>query len=445
MIKKLLAKRLDIFLLMMLVVYLSSCAATKYRVDKIPLDKHFALNPVFNESHTGLVVYEPELKEVIFHYNAQKHFTPASNTKLLTFFAIEQLTGDSIPALKYCVRNDTLYFSGTGDGTFLYAEYNYGKTFNFLKESPYPLVYVKKPTEDQRFGPGWSWDDYPYYYSAEKAVFPIYGNMLQIKKDTLRAALDVTPSYFENYLSIVHEEDLENSEIIRKEFENDFRLLFSDGRSITDQEIPFIYSDELFVKLLSDTLDRKVLFGKKFPQGYYEVIKSVPTDSVSKKILIESDNFLAEQMLLNISSQLGDTLSSEKSIDFMMGNYLSELKDEIYWVDGSGLSRYNQVTPNAMISILEHLYGQIPREELFYMLPESGKSGTLKNAFNGLNGKIHAKTGSMSHVYNLSGYLETNSGKTLLFSFMNNNFNVSFSELKGEMERVLSVFVNDVK
>jgi D-alanyl-D-alanine carboxypeptidase len=48
------------------------------------------------------------------------------------------------------------------------------------------------------------------------------------------------------------------------------------------------------------------------------------------------------------------------------------------------------------------------------MLPESGKSGTFKNAFNGLNGKIHAKTASMSHVYNLSGYLGTNSGKTLL-------------------------------
>ncbi len=445
MIKKLRTNGLDFYLLLILALYLSSCAATRYRVDKTSLDKHFDLNPVFHESHTGLMVYDPELKEVIFDYNGQKHFTPASNTKLLTFFATQQLLGDSIPALKYSVRNDTLYFSGMGDGTFLYAEYNYGKTFEFLKDSPYPLVYVKKPINDQRFGPGWSWDDYPYYYSAEKAVFPIYGNMLQIKKDTLYNELKITPPHFENYLSIIQQEDLETSKITRKEFENEFTLLFRDSPSIEDEEIPFIYSDDLFLKLLSDTLDRKVSFSKKFPSGHYDILNSTPIDSVSKKILIESDNFLAEQMLLNISGQLGDTLSSEKSIDFMMENYLSELKDEIYWVDGSGLSRYNQVTPNAMIRVLEHIYQKVPRQKLFYLLPESGETGTLKNAFDGLSGKIHAKTGSMSHVYNLSGYLETNSGKILLFSFMNNNFNVSFSELKGEMERVLSVFVNDVK
>jgi D-alanyl-D-alanine carboxypeptidase/D-alanyl-D-alanine-endopeptidase (penicillin-binding protein 4) len=445
MIKKLLVKRLDFHVLWILVVYLSSCAATKYRVDKTPLDKHFALNPVFNESHTGLVVYDPEPKKVLFDYNSQKHFTPASNTKLLTYFAIINTLADSIPSMKYSIQNDTLYFTGAGDGTFLYADYDYSKTFNLLKESPYPLVYVQKPIVDQRFGPGWSWDDYPYYYSAEKAAFPIYGNMLQILMDTTSHMLEVIPRYFEDHLSIIQKENEDESRIFRKEFENEFKLTFRDNPSLIDCEIPFIYSDDLFVQLISDTLDRPVLYSNDFPAGFYQTTMSIPVDSVSKKILIESDNFLAEQMLLNISHQFGDTLSSKRSIDFIVENYLSELKDEIYWVDGSGLSRYNQVTPNAMIRVLEHIYRKIPREELFYMLPESGKTGTLQNAFYGLNGKIHAKTGSMSHVYNLSGYLETKTGKTLLFSFMNNNFNVSFSELKSEMERVLSVFVNEVK
>jgi D-alanyl-D-alanine carboxypeptidase/D-alanyl-D-alanine-endopeptidase (penicillin-binding protein 4) len=363
----------------------------------------------------------------------------------LTYFAIIHTLTDSIASMKYSIRNDTLYFSGTGDGTFLYAEYDYGKIFDFLKDSPYPLVYVKKPIIDQRFGPGWSWDDYPYYYSAEKAAFPIYGNMLKILKDTTSHMLEVIPRYFEKNLSIIQHENEDGSRIFRKEFENKFTLTFRDNPSLTDCEIPFIYSDDLFLHLLSDTLDRPVLFSNNFPAGFYQTLMSIPVDSVSKKILIESDNFLAEQMLLNISHQFGDTLSSKKSIDFIMENYLSELKDEIYWVDGSGLSRYNQVTPNAMIRVLEHIYRKIPKDQLFNMLPESGKTGTLENAFNGLNGKIHAKTGSMSHVYNLSGYLETKTGKTLLFSFMNNNFNVSFSELKSEMERVLSVFVNEVK
>ena len=128
---------------------------------------------------------------------------------------------------------------------------------------------------------------------------------------------------------------------------------------------------------------------------------------------------------------------------YFLDHHLQALQDEIYWVDGSGLSRYNQITPSALVAVLKNIYEEVPKEKLYTMLPTSSLSGTLENSFAELGGKIHAKTGSMRHVYNLSGYLETNSGKTLLFSFMNNNFNVSFSELKLEMERVLIAFVND--
>lgn len=65
-------------------VFFSSCASSKFRVDKVLLEKHFETNPVFRESHSGLLVYDLEDKTILFEYNAHKHFTPASNTKLLT-------------------------------------------------------------------------------------------------------------------------------------------------------------------------------------------------------------------------------------------------------------------------------------------------------------------------------------------------------------------------
>jgi len=424
---------------------ISSCVSSRYHVDKTPLDKHFDGNPVFRESHTGLVVFDPKSKEMLFDYNGQKHFTPASNTKLLTYFAAIHLVADSIPALKYCLKNDALYFTGTGDGTLLYDKFDYARTFSFLKRSSYPLVFVPRPMADVRFGPGWSWDDYPYYFSAEKSASPIYGNMLKVKKEPMSDHLAITPQFLDEELSIRHLENSSGANLQRDEHQNIFQLSLGKDAHQFEEEIPFVYSDELFVKLLADTLQRDVEMAEAFPKGHFELLNSVPTDSVSKQILIESDNFLAEQMLLIISSQLGDTLSSMKSIEFIMDNYLSELEHEIYWVDGSGLSRYNLVTPNAMVRVLEHIYHKVPKVKLYQLLPESGKSGTLKSAFANLPGHIHAKTGSMSHVYNLSGYLETKTGKTLLFSFMNNNFNVSFSELKAEMEKVLAVFVNDVK
>jgi D-alanyl-D-alanine carboxypeptidase/D-alanyl-D-alanine-endopeptidase (penicillin-binding protein 4) len=430
-------------LLLIFLVLFSSCAASRYHVAKVPLKNYFETNPVFRESHSGLIVYDPEKSETLFDYNAHKHFTPASNTKLLTWYAALKMLGDSIPSLSYCEVNDTLYFSVTGDPTLLYENFDYARTLDFLQSSTQHLVYVEKQMADERFGPGWSWDDYPYYYSAEKSAFPIYGNMVRFKKKSADDYVEVIPNHFENSFAVIQDTSARSFLIERKEFENEFILKFKSNPSEIDSDVPFMYANNLFIKLLSDTLNRPVYHQKSFPECKTELYYSVPTDSVAKHILIESDNFLAEQMLLVISSQLGDTLSSNRTIEFMIENHLADLEDQIHWVDGSGLSRYNQLTPNALVSVLDKIYHTVPKEKRYSFLPEPGKKGTLRSSFLQLEKNIHAKTGSMSHVYNLSGYLETNSGKTLLFSFMNNNFNVSFSELKNEMEKVLKVFVND--
>jgi len=412
-------------------------------VDKTPLNKYFEENQVFRESHSGLMVYDPDKDEVVFNHNEHRHFTPASNTKLLTYLAANLILPDSIPAIKYCHANDTLFFTGTGDPTLLYGSFDYGNTMSFLKNQHTPLVYIARSIEDQRLGPGWSWDDYPYYYSAEKASFPIYGNMAYFRKSIDQDFVDVSPPYFSERLILKQDNQRTSVQLDRDETSNKFTMTFGNTALEIDEEVPFIYSDDLAIKLLTDTLQKTLTVMNQFPGCKTKILYSVPTDSVSKYILINSDNFLAEQMLISISNQLSDTLSSKKSIEFMMKNHLSGLKKEIYWVDGSGLSRYNQLTPNTLIYVLKQIYQDVPLEKLYQLLPASGKTGTLKTAFTGTEGKIHAKTGSMRHVYNLSGFLETNSGKTLLFSFMNNNFNVSFSELKLEMEKVLSAFIND--
>lgn len=423
--------------------HLSSCAVTKFRIDKIPLEKYFEANSTFRESHTGLLVYDIEKKTTLFDYNANKHFTPASNTKLLTWYSGIKMLEDSIPSLEYCIVKDTLFFTGTGDPSLLYRHFDNTNTLDFLQSTSAHLVYIQRPMADQRFGPGWAWDDYPFYYSAEKSSFPIYGNIVKFHKELESDYIRVTPSYFENNLSLQQVNSASKYLIERDERGNNFTLKYNGKPMDINDEIPFIQSNDLFINLLSDTLKRSIYSKETFPDCKTDVLYSVPADSIYKQILIESDNFLAEQLLLVISSQLGDTLSSKKTINFITEKKLPELQDQINWVDGSGLSRYNQITPNAIVAVLEKIYDEIPKENLFAYLPKSGSKGTLKTSFPQLKGRIHAKTGSMSHVYNLSGFLETKSGKMLLFSFMNNNFNVSIRELKAEMEKVLMIFIND--
>ncbi len=426
-----------------LMVLFTSCVSTKFRVEKTPLDKYFETNTVFRESHSGLMVYDVKEKTILFDYNAYKHFIPASNTKLLTYFATVQMAEDSIPAIEYCIANDTLYFTGTGDPTLLCSEFGHGKTMYFLSENELPMVHIPKVMDGSRFGSGWAWDDYPYYFSPEKSSFPIYGNMVDFQKEIDEDRVEVAPDYFENNLIVQQDSAIEKYRLERSEISNEFNLRFHETPLEIDSQVPFVYSEGLFEDLLSDTLKASIFHEDSFPDCNKKILYSVPTDSVSKYILMDSDNFLAEQMLLLLSNQLGDTLSGQKTMEFILENHLQEFKDQIKWVDGSGLSRYNQITPTALAAVLEKLYAQVPKEKLYQLLPESGTSGSLKSSFQNLEGSIHAKTGSMRYVYNLSGYLETKSGKTLIFSFMNNNFNVSFSELRFEMEKVLAVFVND--
>ena len=79
---------------------------------------------------------------------------------------------------------------------------------------------------------------------------------------------------------------------------------------------------------------------------------------------------------------------------------------------------------------------------LFSYFPVGGKSGTLKKWYGNEKPYVFAKSGSLSNNYNLSGYLVTKKGTVLIFSYMNNHFKESSSEIKKVMEKTLFEIYN---
>lgn len=420
---------------------ISGCTSLKPKKLARTLEKQFHQSKVFNQYFMGFSLYDPESKSTIYESNSAKYFTPASNTKLTTYYACIKYLEDSIQALRYKEKEDSLIFWGTGDPTFLHPDLHQNKmVFDFLKNYPGVLVFSDKNYFNERFGPGWAWDDYPYYFSAETAPFPIYGNVVRFSKVPM-ARLKIAPgiffdSTFNKPFNLAHQ-----SGVMRDEYTNKFFYL-PWKKSADTTDIPIKYSISTLLNLLQDTLERQVVYQRIPVDTTNSIMYSVPADSVYKRMLQESDNFLAEQLLLLVGDRINDSLSTKNTIAFLQDSLLADFPDKPIWVDGSGLSRYNLFTPRTMVRLLENIYYSVPEERLFQLLPAGGVNGTLSSWYADNEAYIFAKTGTLSNNHCLSGYLVTKSGKRLIFSFMHNNFPFSSSVTKSAMEGILA-FVRD--
>lgn len=374
---------------------------------------------------------------MLFSHNEEKYFTPASNIKLFTFYTGIKLLGDSVPAFEYTIVNDSLIFSGTGDPSFLNPDLPQSAVLDFFKESEEDLYYLPPSYTEKYFGPGWSWDDYNSYYSVERTAFPIYANRVTFSNFPGIELPEAYPAYFQELL-ILDEDTTAFPRIQRGMTTNEFRYPIK--RSSASQDVPFKYSSELFVELLKDTLQKDIKIIEKLPKhaDLDRKVYSVPTDSIYKRMMEVSDNFIAEQILLLSANEISDTLKSNIAIEHMKETWLKDLPDEPNWVDGSGLSRYNLVTPRTIVKLLEKIQNEVPREQLFNIMATGGKTGTIRNFYKGdPEPYIFAKTGTLRNNHALSGYLKAKSGKILIFSFMNNNYTIPTSAIRNQMEIIL--------
>jgi len=390
-----------------------------------------------HQSFVGFALYDPELERMVVAHNADKYFVPASNAKLFTFYAGLKMLGDSIPALKYVVRGDSLLFWGTGDPTFTHMDLKNSIAYDFLKNRPEKLFYLDAPFASRPFATNWAWDDYNYYYQPERNIFPIHGNVVKFAR-TAGVPFTVTPASFSQSLQTDTARHASQDAFVRGLRSNAVTFYPKHAGEVFATEVPFITSPETVVHLLSDTLKREVKWLKRPVPANATTLYGLPADTVYKRMLQVSDNLLAEQLLAMASGTFSDTLSVEHAIRHMLVSHLADLPDKPVWVDGSGLSSHNMFTPRSIIALLQKLQQERPREKLFPLLAVGGRPGTYRNIYKAAVPFVFGKSGSLAHVSNQSGYIITRSGKVLLYSFMNNNFSAPGVAIRNDMERIMT-------
>ncbi|MBN3518467.1 D-alanyl-D-alanine carboxypeptidase [Algoriphagus lutimaris] len=425
-------------LLIGILVLFSSCTVQK-------INKSLNKSEILNKGHMGFMLLDPEKGEVLVDINSDKYFIPASNTKLFTFYTSYSVLGDDlVNGLNYIEKGDSLIFWGTGDPGLLHPDLQNEVALQFLKSSNKNLFLLDNFDQVDAFGPGWSWDWYNYYYATERSAMPIFGNVVRIQQDSTEQTFRVIPERFKPDLTGTITEDWKGYRFRRDRFENKFSYQTADRVEVKEfeQDIPFVTSSEFIAKLLAEKTGKEITIiqdkeiGKLDPKK----LQTTPADSIYAQMMKISDNFLAEQLMLLVSDQLTNQLSTSDAIDYAKENLLADLPDEPLWVDGSGLSAKNMFTPRSIIALLGKIRAEVPLEKIKAYFPAGGESGTIKNWYKADQGQpayIYAKTGTLSMSNALSGYLITKSGKILHFSCILNNYALPSSQLKTELEKTL--------
>jgi serine-type D-Ala-D-Ala carboxypeptidase/endopeptidase (penicillin-binding protein 4) len=417
--------------------------------------------------HLGLLVMEAETGKVLAEHNSHKYFVPASNTKLLSLYAGLKYLGDSLPGLYYYDAGDTMYVQPTGDPTLLARDYKIHPVMNWLAGVNKPVVFDASNWRAERYGRGWTWSDYQASYQQERSALPVYGNMMPVRFTAKGDSVNfegtkiwaVTPHLVlgENTadrvwqmkpesLAYFHTPQSRQNIINRNYAANGYEVNYNGRDTAFAAYIPFVtHGIKTGVEILRARLNKSEnqfivrnvstgggkLFNRK-PSTIY----SQPLDSMLRPMMHRSDNFFAEQTLLMASQAFLGFMSERAMIDTLLKTDLKGMPDKPVWVDGSGLSRYNLFSPADFVWLLDKLRNEFPIERIKAILP-TGNAGTLTNYYTALNGKIFAKTGTLSGQVALSGYLYAKSGKLLLFSALVNNHNMEAPMVRRMVERYL--------
>jgi D-alanyl-D-alanine carboxypeptidase/D-alanyl-D-alanine-endopeptidase (penicillin-binding protein 4) len=168
--------------------------------------------------------------------------------------------------------------------------------------------------------------------------------------------------------------------------------------------------------------------------------RSPELSEIIKVVNKRSQNLYAEQLLLTIAAEYGEVASAAAGIE-VVASTLARMgisKNEFSMRDGSGLSRFNLISPHSVSLLLRYMSKHEYFPYFYDSLPISGVDGTLRSRMKKTpaEGLVRAKTGTVGYVRNLSGYVESENGEKFLFSFLVNNYLLPTPSINNLQDRI---------
>jgi D-alanyl-D-alanine carboxypeptidase/D-alanyl-D-alanine-endopeptidase (penicillin-binding protein 4) len=423
----------------------------------------------YQSATAGILVYDLTAGCKLYGHNERRLCRSASNMKLLTAAAAlhsltaayhfsTQLSYTGQMDDKGCLTGD-LYLTGGFDPEFSTADID--SMMQMMKKAGIRQctgkIYADVSMADIRqWGKGWSWDDDMESFQPYLTPLPLDKGIVKLKIIPSSPAQPpvVCPEANYSFVRIdnfahtvwntteppdktlhFHRTCNENGNLI--EVTGNIAVKASPYKAeISIQDPTGFVLAVLADKLKEQFPESSIVGGGNRPtpaeaKPVASIRHSLP--EVIRQMNKESDNLSAEMLLLALAGQSGLPATTEKGID-VLKNFIRQtgLNPEDYSIaDGSGLSHANCLTPELLVTVLKHVYETADFPTFKSSLPEAGIDGTLKNRMKNTSAcrKIFAKTGTLTGISNLSGYVEASNGHLLAFSIMIQNFTLKSREV----------------
>ena len=420
--------------LLSFLVLLLSLQSNAQKISSRKIERILNDHPALSQAHIAIAVQPIGGKKLITQRNAEHYMTPASNVKLLTFLAaVEKF--QRLPKGYYF--KDSLgqtHFKSSGYPLLFHPKYPDLQLALWLQQQK-EIVYHPAPTVLPPLGPGWSWDDFSYYYSAARSPLPTYGNVATLYPQSLKDTV-----FYKSSLLPILIDTLATTSFLREENHNHFSVNPKLIKSKDTLYRPFIPSDSLTIDLLRKGLGIPVSKAKQsLSNSQLDTLWTSDLAPLYKALLHQSDNLIAESLLIMVGQHTNDTLATAPTISRLQGQWAKWLPDPLEWVDGSGVSRYNMVTPRSLLAVLQRIHSTIGFQGIQQYFPLGGAQGTLK-AYRLPEGmRVYAKTGTLRHNHNLSGYFQGKKGQWYAFSIMVNHYTAPTQAIRQGISALLAL------
>lgn len=472
---------------------LAACSQGPPPAAPAPMGPHFVavadsiVNRGMSDMHWGIEVFDQGRNRFLYSHDSPRKFIPASNTKLVvttvamgllgpdwrytTTFGVAGAAGDtSVRALVIRASGDPTwsarFFSSDFAVLDMFAD---SLARNGIRRIDGDVIVDASIFAPQRVHPAWEIGDLPWYYAAPTAAFAVAEAAVTMIVESNASGSVVRVPDAPMLLPIVNRVRMDTAGA-RRNVDIDYEawpatLTVTGSMPPNAADTSFIAIpnlEEFSARALVEALkrhgivvtgsarivrDSAALAALPSARNVF-AFQSPPMKDVVAGILKPSQNWIAEQLLKTLGAVNGRRGSWSGGLQ-VERRYLIDVvridSTQFSLSDGSGLSAQNVISPHALIELLEHAR-KAPWGQLYHnALPTPGRrvqganigAGTLTNRLLEVEGRLAAKTGTITNVNSLSGYLRNAEGRDITFSIMTNTSGRSSAEVRRAMDAIV--------